>query len=125
LALLRRADIVASMKSLLTSLVPDHKRVAADVEAKIEGLFTRCPTLCGFSVQDRASVTESRPAEFPENAIPDADLYVTEIGIFPKLNSDQYADVFDEITITLSNLVSEQPNAYDVLRGRTFARTLH
>ena len=56
--------------------------------------------------------------------IPDADLYVTEIGIFPKLSTDQYADVFDEITITLSNLVSEQPNAYDVLRGRTFARSL-
>ena len=44
--------------------------------------------------------------------------------MFPKLSTDQYADVFDEITITLSNLVSEQPNAFDVLRGRTFARSL-
>ena len=45
------------------------------------------------------------------------NVYVTEIGIFPKLGADQYADVFDEITIALSSLVNEQPNAYDVLRG--------
>ncbi|MGE5639700.1 MAG: hypothetical protein ACM30H_06355 [Clostridia bacterium] len=112
------------MKQPLVALYPDQKRVVADVEAKIDALFARCPTLCGFSVQDRATVSETRPALVPENAIPDADLYVTEIGMFPKLGADQYADVFDEITVTLSSLVNEQPNAYDVLRGRTFARTL-
>jgi hypothetical protein len=108
------------MKSLLTAIYPDNKHVVADVEAKIGALFVRCPTLCGFSVQDRTQL----PEQLTENQIPDADLYVTEIGIFPRLGSDQYADVFDEITITLSNLCNEQPNAYDVLRGRTFARTL-
>ena len=116
--------MVASMKSLslksLETLYPDQKRVVADVEAKILALFSRCPTLCGFSVQDRSQL----PQHMTENQIPDADLYVTEIGIFPKLGTDQYADLFDEITVTLSNLVNEQPNAYDVLRGRTFARTL-
>jgi hypothetical protein len=112
------------MKSLATALYPDAKRVAADVEAKMRALFTRCPTLCGFSIQDRAQVNETRPGQIPENQIPDADLYVTEIGLFPKLDADQYADIFDEITVALSSLVNEQPNAYDVLRGRTFARTL-
>lgn len=107
------------MKPLL-AVYPDQKRVVADVQARIDALFIRCPTLCGFAVQDRASL----PEQLTESQIPDADLYVTEIGIFPKLSTDQYADVFDEITITLSNLVSEQPNAYDVLRGRTFARSL-
>jgi len=107
------------MKPLLAQY-PDQKRVVQDVEAKIDALFGRCPTLCGFSVQDRATL----PEQLTDAQIPDADLYVTEIGIFPKLNAEQYADVFDEITITLSSLVSEQPNAYDVLRGRTFARTL-
>lgn len=107
------------MKPLL-AMYPDQKRVVADVKARIDALFIRCPTLCGFAVQDRASL----PEQLTESQIPDADLYVTEIGIFPKLSTDQYADVFDEITITLSSLVSEQPNAYDVLRGRTFARSL-
>jgi hypothetical protein len=116
------------MKSLplksLEKLYPDQKRVVADVEAKIAGLFARCPSLCGFSVQDRGQVQEAKPAQIPDSQIPDADLYVTEIGVFPKLGADQYADVFDEITITISSLVNEQPNAYDVLRGRTFARAL-
>jgi hypothetical protein len=108
----------------LTAIYPDQKRVVADVEAKIGALFSRCPTLCGFSVQDRQQVSASRPSVIEESQIPDADLYVTEIGIYPKLGAEQYTDVFDEITVTLANLVSEQPNAYDVLRGRTFARTL-
>ena len=107
------------MKPLL-AVHPDQKRVVADVQARIDALFIRCPTLCGFAVQDRAML----PEQLTDAEIPDADLYITEIGIFPKLSTDQYADVFDEITITLSNLVSEQPNAYDVLRGRTFARSL-
>ena len=107
------------MKPLLAAY-PDQKRVVADVQARMDALFIRCPTLCGFSVQDRATL----PEQLTDAEIPDADLYVTEIGIFPKLSTDQYADVFDEITITLSSLVSEQPNAYDVLRGRTFARSL-
>jgi len=107
------------MKPLLAVHL-DQKRVVADVQARIDALFIRCPSLCGFAVQDRATL----PEQLIDSQIPDADLYVTEIGIFPKLSTDQYADVFDEITITLSNLVSEQPNAYDVLRGRTFARSL-
>jgi hypothetical protein len=106
---------------LLSAIHPDQKRIVADVEARIGALFIRCPSLCGFAVQDRASL----PARFTEQAIPDADLYVTEIGIFPKLGDDQYADMYDEITATLSTLCNEQPNAYDVLRGRTFARAMH
>lgn len=107
------------MKPLL-AVYPDQKRVVADVQARVDALFTRCPTLCGFSVQDRSTL----PEQLTESQIPDADLYVTEIGIFPKLGAEQYADIFDEITLSLSSLVAEQPNAYDVLRGRTFARRL-
>jgi hypothetical protein len=94
-------------------------RVEADVQAKIGALFTRCPTLCGFAVQDRSQLPEK-----VEGSIPDADLYVTEIGIYPKLSAEQYGEIFDEITVAISDLVYEQPKAYDVLRGRTFARTL-
>src|SRR3981081_4355196 len=83
-------------------------RVELDIRSKIGTLFTRCPTLCGFSVQDRSQLPEKM-----EGAIPDADLYVTEIGIFPKLNADQYGDIFDEITLAISDLVYEQPKAYD------------
>src|SRR3954471_23907755 len=95
-------------------------RVELDIRTKITTLFARCPQLCGFSVQDRSTL----PEKF-DGAIPDADLYVTEIGIFPKLGADQYGLIFDEITIAISDLVYEMPKSYEFLRGRTFARIVH
>lgn len=95
-------------------------RLEASVEAKIRALFARCPTLHGFSVQDRGML----PRDVDQTRIPDADLFVTEIGVFPKLDS-QFDDIYDEITLAISDLVHEQPHAYDFLRGRTFARTKH
>ena len=95
-------------------------RLEASVDAKIRALFARCPTLTGFSVQDRAML----PSGIDRNRIPDADLFVTEIGVFPKLDS-QYDDIYDQITLAISDLVHEQPHAYDLLRGRTFARAMH
>lgn len=95
-------------------------RLEANVAAKIRALFLRCPSLHGFSVQDRAML----PRNLDQTKIPDADLFVTEIGLFPKLDS-QFDEIYDEITLAISDLVHEQPQAYDFLRGKTFARTLH
>ena len=95
-------------------------RLEADVEARIGSLFARCPTLHGFAVQDRSSL----PKDVDRNRIPDADLFVTDIGVYPKIES-QYDEIHDEITIAISDLVHDQPHAYDYLRGRTFARALH
>ena len=95
-------------------------RLEADVEARIRSLFARCPTLTGFAVQDRSSL----PKDVDRNRIPDADLFVTDIGVYPKIES-QYDEIHDEITIAISDLVHDQPHAYDYLRGRTFARALH
>jgi len=95
-------------------------RLEASVAAKIRELFSRCPTLHGFSVQDRAML----PRDLDQSRIPDADLFVTEIGVFPKLDS-QFDEIYDEITLAISDLVKDQPQVYDFLRGRTFARSLH
>jgi len=95
-------------------------RLEADVEARIRTLFTRCPTLHGFAVQDRAML----PKDVDPNRIPDADLFVTDIGIYPKIDA-MYDEIHDEITHAISDLVHDQPHACDYLRGRTFARALH
>jgi hypothetical protein len=76
-------------------------RLEADVGVKIRALFARCPTLHGFSVQDRAML----PRDLDQSRIPDADLFVTEIGVFPKLDS-QYDEIYDEITLAISDLVN-------------------
>ena len=95
-------------------------RLEASVEARIRSLFARCPTLFGFAVQDRAML----PKNVDPNRIPDAELFVTDIGIYPKTDS-QYDQIHDEITLAISDLVHDQPHAYDYLRGKTFARSLH
>jgi len=95
-------------------------RLEADVEARIRSLFARCPALHGFAVQTRSTL----PKDVDQNRIPDADLFVTDIGIYPKIDS-QYDEIHDEITLAISDLVHDQPHAYDYLRGRTFARSLH
>jgi hypothetical protein len=84
----------------------------------IEQLFARCPELCGFSVQEKAG--EDAPAEEDE-----AELVVTAIGISPRINAEQYGQIFEQIATTLSELLDERPESSDYLRGRTFARAVH
>jgi len=91
-----------------------------DLSTRIEALFERCPELCGFSVRD--------PADIPDSCTRSesgGDLFVTDIGISPRLGADQYGEIFNEIFSTLSELLAEEPEAGERLRGRTFARTLH
>jgi hypothetical protein len=78
------------------------------IQDELESLFARCPDLCGFSVRG------------DEN-----ELFVSDIGIAPRLSAEQYGEIFQDIARTLSELLEEQPEACDVLRGRTFARVLH
>ena len=90
-----------------------------DLSTRIEALFDRCPALCGFSVRD--------PADIPDSCTRSdtgGDLFVTDIGISPRLGADQYGEIFNEIFSTLSELLADEPEAGDQLRGRTFARTL-
>ena len=75
---------------------------------QLESLFARCPDLCGFAVREDAQ-----------------ELYVSDIGISPRLSVEQYGEIYQDIADTLSGLLEEEPRAGEWLRGRTFARTLH
>jgi hypothetical protein len=78
------------------------------LEERLESLFARCPELSGFAVRAEAE-----------------ELFVSDVGISPRLSAEQYGEIFQDITATLSDLLDEQPEALELLRGRTFARTLH
>jgi len=78
------------------------------LQEQLESLFTRCPDLWGFSVRG-------------ENQ----DLFVSDVGISPRLSAEQYGEIFEDIANTLSEVLDEEPGASEWLRGRTFARTLH
>src|SRR5947208_14910226 len=89
---------------------PDPQ-LLTDIQAKIDALFARCAMLCGFSIQDRAML----PIQLDDRAIPDADLFITEIGIYPKLNADPQREMFDEVTLLFSERMDAEARARRVL----------
>jgi hypothetical protein len=80
----------------------------ADLEARIGALFRRCPTLCGFTVQDAAS-----------------ELLVTEVSVYPSDGREARGELYREILAALVQLIDEYPETRELLRERTFARILH
>lgn len=90
------------------------------VPAPIESLFSRYPALSGFSVRGLDDVPDNCSRSGDEG-----ELFVSDIGLAPSLTTEQCGEIFEEIASTLSDLVAEQPEATALLRGRTFARTLH
>lgn len=83
-------------------------KIESELREQVESLFARCPELWGFSVRGEAD-----------------ELFVSDVGIAPRLSAEQYGQIFQDIAKTLGELLEEAPEASDYLRGRTFARTLH
>lgn len=89
-------------------LEPRLRGAGKDLAAQLESLFTRCPALSGFAV-----------------SVEDDELFLSDIGISPQLSAEHYDEIFERIATALSELLDERPEAAELLRGRTFARTLH
>jgi len=68
-------------------------------------VFQRYPALCGFSVQE--------------------DLSFTNVACHPALAGDEAQMMIEEISAALRELLDEQPEAAEILRGRTLARIFH
>lgn len=104
----------------LGSLNADMPPIEEDLAVRVDTIFDRCPALHGFTVQDSSAL----PEELRSLAL-ERELVVTDIGVFPFLNADQCEQIYNEIAVALLDFMFERPSAKDVLRGRTFARTLH
>jgi phosphotransacetylase len=90
------------------------------VPSQIASLFERNAALSGFSVRGLDEIPDSCPRSGD-----DSELFVGDIGISPAINAEQYAEIFQEVVATLAEVLSEEPEAAESLRGRTFARVLH
>jgi hypothetical protein len=96
-----------------------RRRVAeSDLEETVRTLFRRLPGLAGFSVLDAASMAGSREAGRLEGDLCLADLTVVP----PDVDAGAH---FSEIALALIDVLDEHPEARELLRGRTFARTRH
>ena len=101
-------------------LNPDLAPLDEDLAARVENIFDRCPALHGFTVQDSSAL----PEELRSLAL-EKELVVTDIGVYPFINAEQCEAIYNEIAVALLDFMFERPSAKDVLRGRTFVRTLH
>jgi hypothetical protein len=71
----------------------------------MQPLFERYPALCGFLVRE--------------------DLSFTHVAFYPSVDGEEARELVEEIAALLHELVDTQPEAAELLRGRTVARTLH
>jgi len=92
----------------------------AHLARRVDALFGRCPMLAGFSVQEEAPLGKDRNAEFLEAGLCIADVAVQ---CWPGLGATHA--LYEEIGEMLLDLLNERPETYALLRGRTFARSLH
>ena len=104
----------------LGTLNADLPPLDEDLAARLDLIFERCPQLHGFTVQDSSALPEELRSLALETA-----LVVTDIGVFPFLNAEQCEAIYNEIAVALLDFMYARPSAKDVLRGRTFVRTLH
>jgi hypothetical protein len=80
-------------------------RVESQLDEVVARVFDRLPALVGFSV-------ELAP-----------ELVLADVETFPW--PAQREDLVGEIAVPLLELIDEAPEARELLRGRTFARTRH
>jgi hypothetical protein len=94
--------------------------IAPDLAARVAAIFEQYPALCGFSVQERSTVTKDRAMVQLEGELCLADVSVVTL---PAPRATQ--EFCDQIAYLLLELMDEQPDVLELLSGRTFARTFH
>jgi hypothetical protein len=104
----------------LGTLNADLAPIEEDLATRIVAIFERCPQLFGFTVQDSTAL----PEELRSMAL-ERELVVSDIGVYPFLNAEQCEQIYNEIAVVLLDFLLERPGGKDMLRGRTFVRTLH
>jgi hypothetical protein len=97
----------------------ERERMMVDFLAHIIGLFSRLPSLIGFSVQDRRTLSPKRDAAQLDAALCIADV---TIDAWPGMPAEALGD---EIVAALQEFLTEHPAARGLLRGYTFARAFH
>jgi hypothetical protein len=112
LPLVQDVTIVAAMKTLQSAVRDAPARaVESDIRAVVETLFLRWPALVGFSVQDGGDGSDQ--------------LYLMDIQAYPWPSEEDSAGLRRDIIHAFLELMDEAPDARELLRARTFARTLH
>jgi hypothetical protein len=99
---------------------PQAEFVAVDLALQIKTLFADCPYLCGFAVEDVGGLHgDAGPHETESGFV------ITHVSFGIPFSLDEARQTRALIASVVAELVAAQPEAYELLRDRTFARTLH
>ena len=109
------------MKTLFAVEADSHADIAAaDLASHIKALFAACPNLCGFVVEDLGEIHgDAVPYEGANR------LAITQMSFGMAFSREEFHQAGNLIAGAVSELLAAEPEAYALLRGRTFARTLH
>jgi hypothetical protein len=109
------------MKTLPTvNSDPQLSRAEAELSAAIRAVFGRFPDLAGFSFQNPTGL----PGYIGLSGLQE-ELFLTELGFSVPVDSVEYEKAYNVIADAVADIVSERPEAFELLRGRTFARVFH
>jgi len=111
------------MKTLLAVETDSHAQAefaAADLAMEIKALFVACPNLCGFAVEGLSGLHGDPNPHDGKNRFS-----ISQVCFSTPFSRDEAHHVCSMIVSVVSDLVVEQPETYELLRDRTFARTLH
>ena len=86
----------------------------------LEGLFRRWPALVGFTVQDAETLSGDRDWVWL-----DEGLALADVGLQDWISPKHELEIMADVATALRDLIAESPQAEELLRGHTFARTLH
>ena len=94
------------MKASETRLQEQRRsHTEAIVEEHVDSLFRRLPMLSGFSLRH--------------------DLELADVAVQTWPGYSAGPELYQELVDMLAELAEERPEAVELLRGRTFARSLH
>lgn len=96
-----------------------HQSVAADLGARVAAIFERYPMLCGFSVQERSTVTDRAKVHLR------GKLCLADVSVVTLPGLRVTRAFWNQIAYMLRELMDEEPDVLNLLAGRTFARTFH
>ena len=94
--------------------------VVTDLTVRIAMLFEQFPTLCGFSVQERSTLSIEHPVIELQ-----AGLCVADVTVNTRSGVHAVRELCNEVARVLVELMDEHPDVLELLSGRTFARMLH
>ena len=99
---------------------PQADIAAADLTMQIKALFEACPNLCGFVIEGLSGLHGD-----PDPHDGDKRFVITQVSFDTAFSRDESHQVCSLIISVVSELVAAQPEAYELLRDRAYARTLH